>query len=391
MVNQFLLNYINKQLDQGKNEEDIKEWLISSGLKPSDFDMEFEFLAHLGKLKSSDKHKVAASHDYLEKISGPEEHKIPTIDFTLKKRTSLQKMAPIIMRVSLSLGALLLAIIGINYFSKNMAGTFERTFSFAEAAFNKVFQSGKFAITSPWSAASNTAEISISSTSTIATSSLTIVADATSIIAVFENGTTKTATSADTIVGGTTTVATSETAVSVEDAPVFATSTETSSGQVFADGSSFIYNLNQARTLWNGGKYTQSLASAQTAFNMAGDDQEKAKAQYWIGLSYYSLGNKDESEQAELSAISLDQAYEPPYVTLSAIKLDQSDCDQAFIYADKALKLNPDDPWALNNSGLAYYCLGDKENAILQLQKAVALAPNSDVIWHNLNLYMSQI
>jgi tetratricopeptide (TPR) repeat protein len=129
---------------------------------------------------------------------------------------------------------------------------------------------------------------------------------------------------------------------------------------------------------------------AQKALQLANTAQEKAEAQYRIGLSYYSQGNKKASEEAELLALSLDSGYEPPYVTLSAIKLDQKDCNQAFIYADKALSLTPNDPWALNNSGLAYFCLGDIKNAIIQLQKAVSLAPNSNIIRNNLNIVLQQ-
>jgi Flp pilus assembly protein TadD len=125
---------------------------------------------------------------------------------------------------------------------------------------------------------------------------------------------------------------------------------------------------------------------AQTALEKAENDEEKAKAQYWIGLSYYSQGKKTEAEKAELLAISLNPDYEPPYVTLSAIKLDLKDCSQAFTYAQKALQLKPNDCWNLNNLGLAYLCLFDKENAIIQLQKALSLAPNSDIIRNNLEI-----
>lgn len=378
MVNQFLLNYINKQLDQGKSEEDIKKWLISAGLKPSDFDMEFEFIAHLGKLRSSDKHKVAPGHDYLEKISGREENKIPASDFAQKERTRWQKITPFALRIVLSLVAVLLVIMGLRYFSKNLANALDRTFSAAESTFGRIFSSEKYAVTSPWNVTSSTTDITVSSTSTDLASPLTIISEATSIVSSPENATTQIATSAaETSVGGTTTVATSVAAI-----PPVATST---------DNAAFIYAANQSRILWNTGKYNESLAQAKSAFEKAQNDREKAIAQYWIGLSYYSLGDKSESEKAALSAIALNSSYEPPYVTVSAIKLDQNDCDQAFIYADKALRLNPKDPWALNNSGLAYYCLGDKENAILQLKKAVTLVPNSDIIWHNLNLYMAQI
>jgi tetratricopeptide (TPR) repeat protein len=171
-------------------------------------------------------------------------------------------------------------------------------------------------------------------------------------------------------------VATSTVATSTQEA----TSTE----EIATSSLSFNSAIVQARTFWAAGEYESALSAAKTALEKALSDGEKAKANYWMGLSYYSLGDKTEAEKAELLAIGFNTDFEPPYVTISAIKLDQKDCQAAFEYSEKAFMMNPNDPWARNNLGLSYLCLGDRQNAIIQLQKAASLAPNSDIIRSNL-------
>jgi tetratricopeptide (TPR) repeat protein len=247
---------------------------------------------------------------------------------------------------------LAIAICGMFVFlySKQLGKIASPMFNFTNNIYDKIFKKEKFSITP---------EDNNIQTSTVFTSTVETPMNATTTIA------------------ASTVTETHEQTSTVENStPVIATST---------GNTTFISAINQSKSLWWNAKYSESLIMGQTALQKAENDAEKTKAHYWIGLSYYAQGKNTEAEQEELLAIGLNSDYEPSYVTLSAIKLYQGDCNQALAYAQKALRLNQKDYWALNDLGVSYLCLGDKENAVLQLQNAVYLAPGSDVIRNNLN------
>jgi hypothetical protein len=264
-----------------------------------------------------------------------------------------------ILRIFIVL-ALIICIILVFVYSKELKNALKQTFSFTNHIYDRIFN--RSGVVSEI----GTSTIAINVTSTAATSISVGNTVATSVIEI----------------SPTTTVATTTVAT---------TTIATTTGGIPADNIAFNSAINQSRALWAGGKYSESLAMAQASLQIAQNDKEKSRAQYLIGLCYYSQGNKEESEKAELLAVDLYPGYEPPYTTLSAIKLDKNECGQALTYAQKALQLNQNDPWAHNNLGLAYLCSGDKENAVIQFEKAHSLAPGSSVILNNLNIALESL
>ncbi len=152
----------------------------------------------------------------------------------------------------------------------------------------------------------------------------------------------------------------------------------------------YLNEVNKVRLLWGGGKYSESLTQANELLTKATTDKEEAVARYWIGLSYYNLGNIDQSESEELLAIRLDPKFEGPYVTLAAISLGKNDCKKALDFSLKAVELAPKWAWGHNDLGLSYLCLGDKEQGVAELKKAIELDPESYVFQNNLRRVIEQ-
>ena len=340
-INEVLVNIIRRELAKGKSGEEIKNWLISYGFKPLDFKREFKLLAP--EIEKSIKNLKAGQNK-------PEK---------TKKKINL-KPAIVILAAAICL-------IFIFQYSKEISGFSGRFLTFTKSkTYDKIFKKNIPRV----AVENNTEAPAPAPTSSDATSSESMAMAETSTV--------------PTTIAGTTT----DPENSTENLAVTTTTLEAPESQSSAPDNNevFLSAIEQSKNLWNSGRHNESLKTAQTALEKAQNDGEKARAQYWIGISYYSQGKKAEAEKAELLAISLDPYYEPPYVTLSAIKLDQNECNQAFEYAQKARELIQDDVWNLNNLGLAYLCLGDKENAIIHLQKALSLAPHSNIIRSNLEI-----
>jgi tetratricopeptide (TPR) repeat protein len=355
MINQFLLNHIKEELASGKSVEKVKKWLISAGLKPSDFEDEFEFLANSGKANAIVTLKGVDGQQAPKDFSDPDWYKTKSMAFFPEEKSRWQRISSVFFSVFIILAIIATVIFGFQFLSKHSVALVNKAFSFASQTFTKIFHSK-----------------SISSTSTVS-----IIINPTSTIEATSGTTTTNATTANGASAGST---------AIDVTAIVATQSATST----SGSTTFTSAISKARIFWQSGKYDDSLVSAKLALQSARNDKERARAQYWIGLSYYSQGNKTDSENAELSAVSFDSGYEPPYTTLAAIKLDQNNCNQALSYSQNAAQLIPNDPWALNNLGLAYLCLGDYQNAVIWLQNAAYFAPTSVIIQNNLYLALQQ-
>jgi Flp pilus assembly protein TadD len=269
------------------------------------------------------------------------------------------------LRIFVVLAVIICGILVFRY-SGELKDAASKTFGFTNNIYDKIFNRNDF---SPASVSeTGTSTIATTVTSTVETATGTENTTATSVIAQVNTTTTADATT----INGSGLASTSTSEISTSDI-------------------GFAAAVSQSRVLWANGKYGEALDMAHIALQKAQSDEEKAKAYYWIGLCYYYQGNKQDAENAELLAIKYYPDYEPPYVTLSAIKLDENKCDEALTYALRAVQLNGKDCWAFNDLGLAYFCLGDKENAAAQLNKAASLAPNSNIILNNLNIVLESL
>lgn len=73
-----------------------------------------------------------------------------------------------------------------------------------------------------------------------------------------------------------------------------------------------------------------------------------------------------------------------PPTTLAMVFVNQGNYERAVAEADRAVKLNPDNPDSWNNLGVAFFHLEDYENAQSALEEAVRLSPANESTWSNL-------
>lgn len=155
---------------------------------------------------------------------------------------------------------------------------------------------------------------------------------------------------------------------------------ETATGK----NNAYITSIHEAKLLFNQGKYAEGLTMATKSLTLAETDEDKAYANYWMGLHTYKLGKSTEAEPLLLRAAALKSAYAAPYVTLGAISTDRGNFEQMRVYSLKCVEYDPKYGWCYNNLGLSYAYLGQKAEAITQLEKAVSLDPLSFVFNDNL-------
>lgn len=144
-----------------------------------------------------------------------------------------------------------------------------------------------------------------------------------------------------------------------------------------------LYYLN-AQKLYTEGKYQDQLTQAQNGLNISSTDEEKGIGNYWIGLAYYKVKDESKSKQYMETSTQLFPKNPGPYVTLSAIAMDSNDYQKALNLAQTCASLDPTYGWCENDIGLALFGLNRKDEAIIHLQKATQLDPNSLAFKDNL-------
>ena len=155
-------------------------------------------------------------------------------------------------------------------------------------------------------------------------------------------------------------------------------------GEESKSSKAYYDHIQSAKTLWAIGDYNRVIQEGELALNNSKTDQQKSGAHYWIGIGYYRLGNLDVAQQHEESAISLDSEFSGPYVTLGAIMLDKGDIPKAKELALKSVDMDNGYSWAHNLLGLVLNAEGQKEQAILEIKKAIELEPLNEVFKQNL-------
>ncbi len=172
---------------------------------------------------------------------------------------------------------------------------------------------------------------------------------------------------------------------------IFLTSS-TNTKQMSLETRSIPYNsdISEASENWNNGNFSTSLQLASKALTEAITPGQKAEAHYWIGMSYVATDNVIQGTSEENFAISLNPSYFAPYAALSSIALSENNNNQALIYANKSITLNPTYDWAHNDKGLALFALGNKSEAIQELTYAHSLDPMNMGIEKNLESVENQ-
>ncbi len=150
------------------------------------------------------------------------------------------------------------------------------------------------------------------------------------------------------------------------------------------DFEAYVDHIQSAKTFWGMGDNQRVIQEGGMALNISTTNEQKSGAHYWIGIGYYRLGNLDVAQQHEESAISLDSEFSGPYVTLGAIMLDKGDIPKAKELALKSVDMDNGYSWAHNLLGLVLNAEGQKEQAILEIKKAIKLEPLNEVFIQNL-------
>ena len=230
MANQYLRDYIIRELQNGKSEHEIRKWLVSAGLSAAEVEEAFRNAAALRSQPSADIQEL-----YETAVSRE------------PQKENKMNWKKIIAPALVVLAVAVLGLVAFKY-SKNLASAVRRTADFTIQTYDKIFKKNKAALP-----AISTGTSTISVVQTPTPSPTTTIAIVTSTAATSTAGTSTSAT----LTAATT-----------------------------ADNITFSSAIIKSRDLWSAGKYNESLTAAQSALQKAQTSQEEAKAQYWIGLSY---------------------------------------------------------------------------------------------------------
>lgn len=146
----------------------------------------------------------------------------------------------------------------------------------------------------------------------------------------------------------------------------------------------FNSEADKARSAFSEGDYQAQLESGNKLIEIASNDEEKAIGHYWVGLAYHNLNDMTKAKVNLLKAVELDSTYAGPYVTLASVSYSEGNYQEGLNHALKCAQLDPNYGWCFNNIGLGYAYLGNTNLAVQNLEKAVALDPESYVFNDNL-------
>ena len=107
----------------------------------------------------------------------------------------------------------------------------------------------------------------------------------------------------------------------------------------------------------------------------------------------YNAGELKEYDNAILyfqKAIELDPKYSEAYYNLGTTYTNKGNLDKAIQCYKKAIELNPQISIVYNNMGVAYEEKGDNEKAIKCYEKAIEIDPNYSLVYFNLGISYSE-
>ena len=140
--------------------------------------------------------------------------------------------------------------------------------------------------------------------------------------------------------------------------------------------------LAESRRALEAGEKQKSQVLADNAKSVCesirGVDPDNTMANVTLAIYYLDQGNLDLAEQFVRTALRANREDTIALNIRGLIKLKQGNNDIArWILEDKVLALDPANPEALANLGLAYVRLGDLPKAVVAFDRAVKLNPNA--------------
>ncbi|MCQ2605336.1 MAG: tetratricopeptide repeat protein [Bacteroidales bacterium] len=102
-----------------------------------------------------------------------------------------------------------------------------------------------------------------------------------------------------------------------------------------------------------------------------------------LSASAIYIGKYAEAEWALSKILTDNPANVKALVNMGLCKEGQKDYDAAIAYYDKAMLYVPDDAYAWNNRGYAYYMQGNYKNALDNIEKSITLDPSNSYAYRN--------
>jgi tetratricopeptide (TPR) repeat protein len=143
--------------------------------------------------------------------------------------------------------------------------------------------------------------------------------------------------------------------------------------------------IEEVRLSWAERDHNLMLEQAKIALTLASSDEEKGIANYWLGVAYYRKQMLPEAKDAEQKALELLGEDTGPLTTMSSVMTAMGDYAAALDYGRRAVKADPNYPWARNALALALFESGVPGEAIKELEEAVRLDPDNVTFKANLS------
>lgn len=131
-----------------------------------------------------------------------------------------------------------------------------------------------------------------------------------------------------------------------------------------------VYDLMKAN------KLDEASKTAQQMLDSSKTNSEKALSMQVIGEIYASKLDYPKAKTYFTDALKLDQNLSGAYIGLAAANIIEKDFQQAIVNAQKAIDLAPNRTDFYDVLGMAYYGAGDKDKAIQSIEKAIKGNPS---------------
>jgi len=151
---------------------------------------------------------------------------------------------------------------------------------------------------------------------------------------------------------------------------------------VFAVGwanNSYNYDarISETRKNWIVADWDKQQNDANKALLAAKNDNEKATAYYWLGVSENRKGNHSKAIEYQLKAIELLPEHAAAHASLANGYLAEKNYIKSLEHSNKCIEYDPRYAWCYQALGNYYYYVGDIDNSLLSIKKAVELDPGN--------------
>lgn len=93
------------------------------------------------------------------------------------------------------------------------------------------------------------------------------------------------------------------------------------------------------------------------------------------------IGDLKNAEYFARKVVELEPKSSLSYVTLSTLLSDQGNFSECLSMLQTAIKLNPNDSFALGNLASMYHIVKDLDNAVLCIKKSLSISPSNKILW----------